>query len=397
VERTSDVTDAVLALNAGSSSVKFALFDVERERPVERLRGVLEDRGTAPRLTAQDENGAELVDRRWPEGATHEDVFAATLDWIETHLGETTLIGAGHRIVHGGRDFVSPLRLDEETIAALDRLTPLAPLHQPRSLEPIRALRTVRPDLPQIGCFDTAFHANLAPPVTLYAIPHRFADEGLRKYGFHGLSYEHIAGRLAEAGLSAKRTVVAHLGGGASLCAMREGRSVDTSMGFSTLDGLVMGTRTGSVDPGIVFYLAREHGLPLEEIERIFYLESGLKGVSGVSSDVRTLLASDNPRAAMALDLFAYRASREIAAMANSLGGLEQLVFTGGIGEHAPPVRAAICRRLVWLGASLDESQNAVGAAKISPDGAGLDIRVMAANEERVIAAHTLRALSRGL
>jgi acetate kinase len=371
-----DVTDAVLALNAGSSSVKFALFDVEGGRPVRLLKGVLEDRGAAPRLTAQDEQGATLVDRHWPEGATHEETFGAALDWIETHLGAERLIGAGHRIVHGGREFVAPLRLDDQAIAALEALTPLAPLHQPRSLEPIRALRAVRPDLPQIGCFDTAFHATLAPPVTLYALPFRFADEGLRKYGFHGLSYEHIAGRLAEEGLSAKRTVVAHLGGGASLCAMREGRSVDTSMGFSTLDGLVMGTRTGSVDPGIVFYLARVHKLPFEEIERMFYLESGLLGVSGISADVRTLLASDDPRAKAALDLFAFRAAREVAMMATSLGGLELLVFTGGIGEHAAPVRAAISARLAWLGADLD-------------------VRVMAANEERVIAVHTLQALSR--
>jgi len=378
VEGTADVTDAVLALNAGSSSIKFALFDIEGERPARLLKGVLEDRGSAPRLTAQDEGGATLVDRHWPEGAGHEETFGFTLDWIETHLEAEKLIGAGHRIVHGGRDFVAPIRLDDQAIAALDGLTPLAPLHQPRSLEPIRALRAVRPDLPQVGCFDTAFHATLAPLQTFYAIPYRFFDEGLRKYGFHGLSYEHIAGQLSEAGLATKRTVVAHLGSGSSLCAMREGRSVDTSMGFSTLEGLVMGTRTGSIDPGIVFYLARVHKLPFEEIERLFYQESGLLGVSGVSADVRTLLASDEPRAGVALDLFAFRAAREIAAMATSLGGLELLVFTGGVGEHAAPVRAAVCQRLAWLGA-------------------GLDIRVIAADEERVIAAHTRRALSRGL
>ena len=385
------MTEAALALNAGSSSVKFALFD-SGARPL--LRGELEDLSPAPRLTAQDEAGAKLIDRSWPAGAAHDEMFGAMLDFLETHLGGRALIGAGHRIVHGGRQFVAPVRLDAATLAAIEELTPLAPLHQPRSLEPIRALQAVRPDLPQVGCFDTAFHATLAPMATLYGLPHRYADEGLRKYGFHGLSYQHIAGRLGqEPGMAARRVVAAHLGGGASLCAMREGRSVDTTMGFSTLDGLMMGTRTGAIDPGIVFYLARAHGLSLERIEAMFYRESGLLGVSGVSGDMRALLASDQPRAREALALFAHRAAREVAAMAHALGGLEVLVFTGGVGQHAPTVRAAICAPLAWLGVSLDGARNQAGAARISPDGAAVEVRVMAADEERVIAAHVLDAL----
>ena len=389
------MSGAILALNAGSSSVKFALFGLADGEPTRRLKGVLEDRGAAPRLGAQDESGATLVERTWPEGAPHEETFAEMLDFIELHLGDEPLIGAGHRIVHGGAKFVAPVRLDASTLAAIEALTPLAPLHQPRALEPIRALIAVRPGLPQVGCFDTAFHATLPSLRTLYALPARFSAEGLRKYGFHGLSYEHIAGRITQAGLSDRRTVAAHLGGGASVCAMRDGRSLDTSMGFSTLDGLVMGTRTGAIDPGIVFYLARVHKLPLAEIERLFYTQSGLLGVSSVSSDVRALLASAAPGARLALDLFAERAAREIVAMAHALGGLDLLIFTGGVGEHAAPVRAAICERLAWLGAALDAERNAAGAAQISPDGAALDIRVMAADEERTLAVHTREALCR--
>lgn len=390
------MTDAVLALNAGSSSVKFGLFAVGADgAPVPRCRGTLEDRGPEPRLTAKDAAGQVLEDRRWSDGPSHEALLGATLDWVEGHLGGDRLVGVGHRIVHGGADFRDPVRLDDATIAAIDRLTPLAPLHQPRSLEPIRALRRLRPDLPQVGCFDTAFHRDLAPPVTRYALPRRFEDAGVRKYGFHGLSYAFIAGRLTALGadLPGKRTIVAHLGQGASLCAMRDGRSLDTTMGFSALDGLVMGTRCGAIDPGVVLYLQKAHGLSADAVEHLLYHESGLLGVSGVSGDLRALEASADPRAAEAIDLFTFRVAREAAALAATLGGLDLLVFTGGIGEHSVRVRAAVCARLAWLGATVDPERNGRAADRIDARDATVEVRVVPTDEEVVIARQVLARL----
>jgi len=385
--------DAVLALNAGSSSIKFGLFEIGgRDDPVLVSKGVLDDAGFEPRFTAKDPSGAALTDRRWPAGASHADLLGALLDWVDAHLGTENLVAVGHRVVHGGRDFARPVRLTDEAIAAIERLTPLAPLHQPRSLEPIRAMAALRPGLPQVGCFDTAFHHALAPPVSRFAIPRRYEQEGIRRYGFHGLSYEFIAGRLRaiSPGLAGKRTVVAHLGSGASLCAMRDGKSVDTTMGFSALDGLVMGTRCGSLDPGIVLHLQQAHGLSPTEVEDLLYRSSGLLGVSGLSSDMRLLLASADPHAAEAVDLFAFSIARHTAVMANSLGGLECLVFTGGIGEHAPDIRALACERLLWLGAELDPLANRDNAGQIGAPASRVDIRVIPTDEEMVIARHTL-------
>ncbi len=262
--------DAVLSLNAGSSSIKFGLFETGRGGdPILLSRGLLDEADSQLRFTANDLKGAVLAERQWPAGTSHEDLLGGVLDWIEAHLGGESLLAAGHRIVHGGRQFSGSVRLDDETIAAIDRLTPLAPLHQPRGLEPIRALETLRPNLPQVACFDTAFHHDLAPPVSRFAIPRLFEADGVRRYGFHGLSYEFIAGRLPEISpdLAARRTVVAHLGNGASLCAMRNGRSVDTTMGFTALDGLMMGTRPGLLDPGVVLHLQRVYGLSVEAVQ----------------------------------------------------------------------------------------------------------------------------------
>jgi acetate kinase len=391
------MTDAVLALNAGSSSIKFGLFDLDEERrPKLTAKGLLEDKGDDPHLIVKDRAGAVLEDRRWKKSASSHDALEQMLDGIEHRLGTDRLIGVGHRIVHGGREFVEPVRLDDETIASVERLTPLAPLHQPRSLELIRAMRKLRPDLPQVGCFDTAFHHTLASPVSLYAIPRRYFAEGVRKYGFHGLSYAYIAGRLHEIdpALSTKRAIVAHLGNGASLCALRDGRSVDTTMGFSALDGLVMGARCGAIDPGVVLYLQRVHHLSADAVERMLYYESGLLGVSGVSADMRALEASNAPDAKEAVDLFTFRIAREIAALASTLGGLELLVFTGGIGEHSATVRAAVCQRLAWLGARLDQDANARSAAVIRKMGTTIEVRVIATDEEIVIARHTISCLT---
>ncbi|RUV26034.1 MAG: acetate/propionate family kinase [Mesorhizobium sp.] len=381
---------AILALNAGSSSIKFGLYDLEPSAELQLVsRGTL-DLGNAPRLSVKAADGTVQCDRPLAGDARNAGIDAL-LDWIESELGGRKLVSAGHRIVHGGRDFVEPVRLTPHVIEALDRLTPLAPLHQPRSLAPIRTLAALRPDLPQVGCFDTAFHQTIDPIVSRFALPRRFDEDGIRRYGFHGLSYEYIAGRLKEIapGLAAKRTIVAHLGNGASLCAMRDGRSVDTTMGFSALDGLVMGTRCGAIDPGVLLYFILERGIAGEALQHMLYEESGLLGISGISGDMRTLQASDDPHAREAVNLFAFRAAREVAALANTLGGLECLVFTAGIGERSAPVRKAICERLHWLGVAIDEPSNGSHAEIISRSDSKVEIRVVATDEERIIARHT--------
>ena len=299
-------------------------------------------------------------------------------------------------MVHGGRDFVEPVEITDARIAALDALTPLAPLHQRRCLSPIRAIQSLRPDLTQIACFDTAFHWSLAATVRRFALPRRFEDQGIRRYGFHGLSFEYIASRLAaiSPALYAKRTVVAHLGNGASLCAMRDGVSLDTTMGLTPLDGLVMGTRCGQIDPGVLLYLLQEKRMPPDELQHLLYNESGLLGVSGLSADMRTLLKSDDPAAADAIDLFTFRVAQQVAAMASTLGGLECLVFTGGIGEHSAPIRQKICDRLGWLGVRTDASANDRTGTRISAEQGAVDVLVIPTSEEMTIARHCAAKLA---
>lgn len=391
------MSDAVLALNAGSSSLKFGLFRIERDGLTAMIRGQIEDGEGGPRLVARDASGHVIEDRLWPpEAAGHGDRLGDVMDWIDASLGSNRLAAVGHRIVHGGRDFFETSRLDDETIARLTALTPLAPLHQPRCLSPVRTLAVLRPRLRQFGCFDTAFHHRLAPPVSRFALPRRYENKGIRRYGFHGLSYEFIAGRLAEIAPDRQdaRTVVAHLGNGASLCAMQGGRSIDTTMGFSALDGLMMGTRCGALDPGVLIYLQQVEGLSVTAVEDLLYRQSGLLGVSGISGDIRTLLASADPHAAEAIDLFVFRLVREIAAMACTLGGLDRLVFTGGIGEHAPRIRALACERLAWLRLDLDRASNEVGKGRISQNGSGVEVLVLATDEESTIAGHVHRAIA---
>ena len=391
------MSDAVLVLNSGSSSIKFGLFDISGTEPDLLCKGLLDEHEAQPRLTVTDAPGDKLFEKR--RAAADRDggaLLGDILDWIGDYLAGGTLRAVGHRVVHGGRDFVGAVEVTDQTIEAMDALTPLAPLHQPRCLSPIRAIKSLRPALTQIACFDTAFHHGLAPVVSRFAIPRRFEEIGIRRYGFHGLSYEFIASRLAEISpsLAGKRTVVAHLGNGASLCAMRNGRSVDTTMGLTPLDGLMMGTRCGVIDPGVLLYLQQQQGMPVDDLQHMLYQESGLLGVSGVSADMRVLLASDEPRASDAIDLFTFRVAREVAAMANTLGGLECLVFTGGIGEHSAQIRRQVCDRLQWLGVRIDPSANDQGHGCIGVADNEVEIRVIATGEETTIARHCLAKLS---
>ncbi|MFL6792224.1 MAG: acetate/propionate family kinase [Bradyrhizobium sp.] len=389
------MSDTILVLNAGSSSIKFAVFETSGQGdPRLSCKGLLDEDDADPQLVVNDSAGHILFERHRPDvDKVDGGLFSDVINWVE---GRGNAIAAiGHRVVHGGRDFTSPVRITGKIIDALAALTPLAPLHQPRCLVPIRRLMSLRPKLPQIACFDTAFHHGLAPPVSRFALPRHFEEIGIRRYGFHGLSYEYIASRLAglSPSLAASRTVVAHLGNGASLCAMQNGRSVDTTMGLTALDGLVMGTRCGAIDPGVLLYLQQALAMTVSEVERLLYRDSGLLGVSGISHDVRTLLASDDPHAAEALDLFAFRIAREVSAMANSLGGLQCLVFTGGIGEHAAAVRSAACARLRWLGVELDSEANDLSRPQISARESRVDVRVIPTDEEIMIVRHCLSLL----
>jgi acetate kinase len=389
--------DAILVLNSGSSSIKFALFDVvPGSEPALLCKGLLDEHDAEPQLVIKDIGGEVLYEKhRHAADNDGEALLLDTLSWVDTYLASDELIAVGHRIVHGGMDFAAPVLLDETTIDALHGLTPLAPLHQSRCLSPIRAIRRLRPELPQIACFDTAFHHSLPASATRFAIPRDLHDSGIRRYGFHGLSFEFIAGQLhAMSPPRAGRTVVAHLGSGASLCALHDGVSVDTTMGLTPLDGLIMGTRCGAIDPGILLYLQRARGMSADELENMLYRASGLLGVSGLSADMRALLASDDPRAAEAVDLFVSRAVKEIAAMASSLGGLECVVFTGGIGEHAAEIRQRICDRLHWLGVAVDPSANLQARQSVSATASRVEVFVIPTSEETTIARHCQAVLN---
>lgn len=393
------MSDAVLVLNSGSSSIKLGLFHLKTSEPALVCKGLLDEQEAAPRLLVTDPSGKLLHEARRP-GAADEGhrLFIEIFDFIESYLGQDRLAAVGHRVVHGGRDFSGPVAVTEEALQALQALTPLAPLHQPRCIAPIRTIRALRPGLLQIACFDTAFHHTLAPPASRFAIPSRFEAQGVRRYGFHGLSFEYVASRLGalSGGRAPARTVVAHLGGGASLCAIAGGRSVDTTMGLTPLDGLVMGTRCGAIDPGVVLYLLQAQHMSPDEVQHLLYEKSGLIGVSGLSADMRVLLASETASARDAVELFTFRVAREVAAMANTLKGLDCLVFTGGIGEHSSEIRQQISDRLAWLGLALDASANAQGLQRIAAAESRVDALIIPTSEETMIARHCARALANG-
>ncbi|MDB5725824.1 MAG: acetate kinase [Novosphingobium sp.] len=387
------MSGSTLTLNAGSSSLKFALFDTALA-PI--LRGEIEDIDGAPHLSAHNAAGIALGDRRWPEGSDFATILNDLLAFTHDYSGGGGLAHVGHRIVHGGGRHVEPARITPCLLSELDALAPLDPLHMLHNLAPARAIAKARPELPQVACFDTAFHHAMPAEAQAVAVPRALRDDGVRRYGFHGLSYEYVAGRLAVEApeLARGRVIVAHLGAGASLCALKGGVSIATTMGFSTLDGLMMATRSGSIDPGVILYLARQ-GRSITEIEHMLYHQSGLLGISGISGDMRVLLGSDDARAAEAVALFSYRIAIEAGGMASALGGIDGLVFTGGIGEHAPTIRTAVCERLGWLGIALDDAANAEGATRISILDSKIEVLVYATDEEAVIARHTQAVLSR--
>jgi len=392
------VSRAVLSLNAGSSSIKFGLFELDGDGGAfATAAGKIEGIGTSPHLEARDASGVLLSEQRWGGGAAlpHEAFLETLLNWAEAHLGSKELVGVGHRVVHGGLQFTGPAVLSDSVVDEIEALTPLAPLHQPHNLAAIRAIRSVRPRLPQVACFDTAFHRTQPAVAMRFALPRELGRQGIRRYGFHGISYEYVSRTLLKVTpeLASARVIVAHLGNGASLCAMRGGLSVDTTMGFTALDGLVMGTRCGSIDPGVLLYLLQQKGLTAEDVQRLLYEQSGLLGVSGLSSDMRVLLDSDDPRADEAIELFAYRVAREAGALAASLGGVDAFVFTAGIGEGAASVRALIAERLAWLGVKIDAAANAAGEGVVSAPDSAVLLRVMHTDEELMIALHTIELL----
>ena len=385
--------EAVLTLNAGSSSIKFSLFELAGAGDFKlSAKGEIEEIECAsPHFFAVDAQGAALIDRKWDRPVGFAELLGTVIEWVEMHLGQSGLIAIGHRVVHGGPRHDRPERVTPELVAELDKLTPLAPLHEPRSLAPIRAILAARPALPQFACFDTAFHRTMPLVATRFALPPEYEAQGVRRYGFHGLSYEYIAGRLRVLAphLAEGRVIAGHLGNGASLCAIKDSHSVDTTMGFTALDGLVMGTRCGNIDPGVVLYLEQQCGLSTKQIEDLLYRHSGLLGVSGIASDMRTLEASTDPRAREAIDLFVYRIAREIGGLINSLGGLDGLVFTAGIGEHSPEIRALVCAKLQWLGVKLDSEANQSNALKISDKDSRVEVWAIPTDEEAMIARHT--------
>ena len=390
------MSEAVIAINAGSSSVKFALYSAGAA-PSRLMAGQVEGIGTAPRFSAKRTDGTPYPGQKFDATPfRHDDALRFILQWIEAESGES-IVAAGHRVVHGGEKFARPARLDAAILAELDLLVPLAPLHQPHNLAAIRAISALRPGLPQVACFDTAFHRTQPRVAQLFGLPRTLSDSGVKRYGFHGLSYEYVSGALPRVlGAATQcRVVVAHLGNGASMCAIRNGLSIASTMGFSTLDGLLMGTRSGSLDPGIILYLL-QHGFDNAGLNRLLYKESGLLGVSGMSSDMRDLLASGDARARAAVDLFVYRVAREIGSLAAALGGLDALVFTGGIGEHAAVVRKAVCDQASWLGIELDEKSNELGGPRITREGAGVSAWVIPTDEELVIVRHTLAVVAAG-
>jgi acetate kinase len=386
------VNEAVLTINAGSSSIKFALFDrCDDKKPHAILRGAVDGIGHAARFHARDEQGISVAERTLDSTFTHESVLAVLLRWIDEAFPKTQIVAAGHRVVHGGERFIGPTLVDSDVREALEQLVPLAPLHQPHNLAAIDALGRLHPHLRQVACLDTAFHAGQSWEATAFALPLELREQGIRRYGFHGLSYEFIASVLPKhiGDHADGRVVVAHLGSGSSMCAMRQRRSVATTMGFTALDGLPMGTRSGTLDVGVLLYLLQQ-GWSTERLSDMLWRHSGLLGLSEISDDVRTLLASNDQRAIRALAFYCYRVAQELGSLTVALGGIDALVFTAGIGEHAPVIRARICELASCLGISLNAQANESNAVRISDASSAVTVLVIPTDEESVVARQTL-------
>jgi acetate kinase len=389
--------DTILVVNAGSSSVKFQVFAVDGNGRLDRqIKGQVDGIGSRPRLRATDATGGAMADRVYPIEAVPDvqDALSLASGWLRDELRLSPL-AVGHRVVHGGPDYDRPVLIDHGVVARLERFTALAPLHQPHNLAPIRSLLANFPALPQVACFDTAFHRNHDEVADHYAIPRRLHDEGVRRYGFHGLSYEYLARRLPDVApeIAKARVIVAHLGSGASMCAMHGGRSIESTMGFTALDGLPMGTRTGQIDPGVILYLMAAKGMSAAEVQDFLYRDCGLKGLSGVSNDMRELQHSGDPHASFAIDYFVYRVALQAGMLAAALEGLDGFVFTAGIGENSVGIRARIAERLAWLGVMLDPVENARHASRISRADSRIPVYVVPTDEELMIAQHTLALL----
>jgi acetate kinase len=393
------MSNAIAILNAGSSSIKFSLF-IERENDLlPDVRGQMEGIYTAPRFTAKTADGKLKDEKSWPEGTRlgHDGALEHIVAFLRSELKDDQLIGVGHRVVHGGKIYTRPVLMNQKVLSELEQFIPLAPLHQPHNLTPIRRLLERASDLPQVACFDTSFHRTIPQIAQMFALPRELTEAGVVRYGFHGLSYEYIATMLPkfDPKAAAGKTIVLHLGNGASMCALDRGRSVSSTMGFTAVEGLPMGTRCGSMDPGVILYLMDQRGMSARDIEKLIYTQSGLLGVSGVSSDMRTLLASDDPRAKLAIDLYIYRVRRELGSLTAALGGLDAIVFTAGIGENSPAIRSRVCADAAWIGVELDEAKNETGGPRISTNKSRVVAWVIPTNEELMIARHTLNLINK--
>jgi acetate kinase len=389
--------DAIAVLNAGSSSIKFSLYVVRGSDLDLVARGQAEGLYTSPKFVAKDAAGKTLGAKSWSEGEKlgHEGALDHLVGFLRSELGQHRLIAVGHRVVHGGLEYVAPVRVDADILAALEKYVPLAPLHQPHNLAPIRRLLQRAPELPQVACFDTAFHRGAPEVAQAFALPKAITERGVRRYGFHGLSYEYIAQALPQydARAAVGKTVVLHLGNGASMCALDRGKSVASTMGFTAVEGLPMGTRCGSLDPGVMLYLMDEVRMDARALEKLIYQQSGLLGVSGISSDMRTLEASPDPAAKAAIDLFIYRIGRELGSLAAALGGLDAIVFTAGIGENSRLIRERVGTAATWLGVELDRAANQANGPQITTAGSRVSAWVIPTDEELMIARHTQRVV----
>ena len=395
------MSDIIPVLNGGSSSLKFSIFEIVDEQSLAlRITGQIEGLGRSPRFVAKNETGELLEERHWEnaDSIDHGFLFGFLVGWATGQISGSTVRGVGHRVVHGGLEYDAPVVIDDHVVATLERLCPLAPLHLPYNLNYIKTARSMNPQIPQVACFDTAFHRDHPKMADLFALPRAYYDEGIRRYGFHGLSYEYIARVLPEVApeIAAGRVIVGHFGSGVSMCALNNGRSIDSTMGFTALDGLAMGTRPGALDPGVVLHLIREKNMTADDVEKMLYGKCGLLGLSGISNDMRDLETSSDPNAREAIDFFVYRASQGLGAMAAAMGGVDGIVFTAGIGENSPQIRAGICRAAQWMGVELDEAANEAGGPRISSANSPISAWVIPTDEEKMMALHTLGLISKG-